>query len=181
MKTNVRKMTISALLIALSMLIPIVFGNTVLRIYIPPFFTATLGAHVPSFISMFLGPFEAVVVGIGSVIGFLVGMGNPIIALRAASHIVYGYVGAKMLKKNVSYTKVIAFTAPIHGLLEGLVIFLFAKEAGMFLVVVTIVGTIAHHIVDGMIAYPIIQAIEKGAHIKLGTIGEKKQDRDIAV
>lgn len=173
MKTNTKKLTASALLIALSILIPIVFGNTPLKIYIPPF-SATLGAHIPMFIGMFLGPFEAVVIGIGSALGFFLAMGNPIIALRAASHIAVGYVAAKLLIKKMSYGKAIAITAPIHGILEGLVVLILAPDLGMSFVWITAIGTLIHHLVDGALTLPILKSIEKGARIKLSSLGEKK-------
>lgn len=179
MRTNVKKLTTCALLIALSILIPLVFGNTPLKIYIPPF-SATLGAHIPMFIGMFLGPFEAIVIGIGSAMGFM--SNGPIIALRATSHIVVGYVAAKMLQRNMSYAKASAFTAPIHGILEGLVVLILAPSSGWTLVWITVVGTICHHIADAAISLPIIKAIQKGAGINLATIGEKRKSKqDIAV
>lgn len=181
MRTNVKKLTTCALLIALSILIPLVFGNTPLRIYIPPF-SATLGSHIPMFIGMFLGPFEAIVIGIGSAVGFMMSTGNPVIALRAASHIVVGYVAAKMILKNMSYVKASAFTAPIHGILEGLVVLILTPSSGWTLVWITVVGTIFHHIADAAISLPIIKAIQKGAGINLATLGEKqKSKQDIAV
>lgn len=172
MKTNTKKLTASALLIALSILIPLVFGNTPLKIYIPPF-SATLGSHIPMFIGMFLGPFEAIVIGIGSALGFMLSMGNPVIALRAASHIVVGYVAAKMILKKMSYTKATIFTAPIHGILEGLVVLILTPSAGMSFVWITAIGTLIHHLVDAAISMPIIKSIEKGARINLANLGEK--------
>jgi niacin transporter len=180
MKTNLRKMVTSSLLIAMSIIIPVVFGPF-LKVYIPPF-SATLAAHVPMFIAMFLGPFEAAVVGIGSVVGFLFAIPDPIVAMRASSHIVVGYIGAKMIMKKVSYGKVLAYTAPIHGVLEGLIVLMFTGDI-ILSIVITGIGTIIHHVVDGMISLPIIKTIQKGLGINLSTIGEKKKEKseDIAV
>lgn len=180
MKTNLKKMVISSLLIAMSIIIPVVFGPF-LKVYIPPF-SATLASHVPMFIAMFLGPFEAAVVGIGSVIGFLFAIPDPIVAMRAASHIVVGYIGAKMIMKKISYGKVVAFTAPIHGILEGLIVLIFTSNI-VLSIVVTGIGTIIHHVIDGIISLPIIKIIQKGLGINLSTIGEKKKEahEDIAV
>lgn len=184
MKINTKKLTASALLISLSILIPMVFGNTPLKIYIPPF-SATLGSHIPMFIGMFLGPFEAIVIGIGSAIGFMLAMGNPVIALRAASHIIVGYISAKMILKKMSYTKAVVFTAPIHGLLEGLVVLLLTPASGWTFVWVTAIGTLFHHLVDAAISLPIIKSIEKGARINLSTLGERNsnlgKDKNIVV
>ncbi|MFR1708387.1 MAG: ECF transporter S component [Clostridium sp.] len=173
MKTNLKKMVVSSLLIAMSIIIPVIFGPF-LKVYIPPF-SATLASHVPMFIAMFLGPFEAAVVGIGSVIGFLFAIPDPIVAMRAASHIVVGYVGAKMLIKKVSYGKVVAFTAPIHGIIEGIIVLAFTSNI-LLALVVTGVGTMIHHVVDGIISLPIIRIIQRGLRIDLSTIGEKKSE-----
>lgn len=175
MKTNTKKLTASALLIALSILIPMVFGNTPLKIYIPPF-SATLGSHIPMFIGIFLGPFEAIVIGIGSAIGFMISMGNPVIALRAASHIIVSYIAAKLILKKVSYTKAVTLTAPIHGILEGLVVLLLTPSAGMSFVWITAIGTLIHHLVDAAISMTIIKSIEKGTNLKLSALGEQKRN-----
>ncbi|MEG1254517.1 ECF transporter S component [Clostridium sp.] len=172
MKTNLRKMVISALLIAMSIVIPVVFGPF-LKVYIPPF-SATLAAHVPLIIAMYLGPFEAAVVGIGSVIGFLFAIPDPIVAMRASSHIVVGYLGAKMLLKNMSYTKTMILTAPIHGIIEGLIVLAFTRNI-VLSIVVTGVGTMLHHAVDAIIALPIIRIIQKSVGIDLAAVGEKKK------
>jgi niacin transporter len=179
MKTNLKKMVISSLLIAMSIIIPVILPF--LRVYIPPF-SATLASHVPMFIAMFLGPFEATVVGIGSVVGFLFAIPDPIVAMRASSHIVVGYIGAKMIMKKMSYGKVVAFTAPIHGIFEGLVVLIFTGNI-VLSIVVTGIGTIIHHVVDGIISLPIIRIIQKGLGINLSTIGEKKKEEpeDVAV
>lgn len=180
MKTNLKKMVISSLLIAMSIIIPVIFGPF-LKVYIPPF-SATLASHVPMFIAMFLGPFEAAVVGIGSVVGFLFAIPDPIVAMRASSHIVVGYIGAKMIMKKMSYGKVVAFTAPIHGIFEGLVVLIFTGNI-VLSIIVTGIGTIVHHVVDGLISLPIIRIIQKGLRINLSTIGEKTKEEpeDVAV
>lgn len=174
MKTNTKKLTASALLIALSILIPIIFGSTPLKIYMPPF-SAILGSHIPMFIGIFLGPFEAIVIGIGSSLGFLLSMGNPIIALRAASHIIVGYIASKMILRNISYKKSVIITAPIHGILEGLVVLILAPSLGMSFVWITALGTLIHHLVDGAISLPIIKSIERGSRINLSTLGERNK------
>ena len=68
MNNRIKEMTYAGLLTALAIIIPIQFGF--LKIYIPPF-SATLTAHVPMMLSMFISPFAAIVVGIGSTLGFL--------------------------------------------------------------------------------------------------------------
>ena len=66
MKT--RDLVTGALLTALALIIPIFFGSY-LRIYIPPF-SATLASHVPTMIAFLISPAVAIMVGLGSSLGF---------------------------------------------------------------------------------------------------------------
>ena len=59
----------------------------------------TLASHVAVFLGMFISPAVAVAVCIGTTLGFF--LTTPaIIALRAASHIVFAGLGALYLKKH---------------------------------------------------------------------------------
>lgn len=161
MRENVRRMTFTALLTAFAMIIPLYFGF--LRVVIPPVFSATLASHVPVFLAMFLGPGAAVVVGAGSAFGFLIALG-PYIAARAFMHVFVGIIGAYLLKKKVSFSKVVIITAPIHGILEGLstIPFMGAKGFTISYVILTIgIGTVLHHLVDGVISGILVQALNK--------------------
>lgn len=176
MKTNVKKMVITALLIAISLIIPIVFGPF-LKVYIPPF-SATLAAHVPMFVAMYLGAFEASVVGVGSALGFLLAIPDPIVALRATSHIIVGFIGAKLTEKNMSYRMIVAITSPIHGLIEAVMVYLLTQN--LFLAfIVTGIGTILHHIVDGVIALPVLKLIKDVMRVDLKNIGVKQKEVSI--
>lgn len=153
---NIKKMTYCGLLIALSIVIPLTFGF--LKVQAGPF-SATLASHVPLFIAMFLGPVAAAMVGLGSALGFL--MSAPaVIAARAFMHTFVGLVGAILIKKGVSFSKVIAITAPIHAILEALSVIPFGFTMYKVLVVVG-VGTFLHHMVDGVIAFTLIRALAK--------------------
>jgi niacin transporter len=173
MKTNVKKMIITALLIAFSIVIPVMFGPF-LRVYIPPF-SATLASHVPLFIAMFLGPFEASVVGLGSALGFLFAFPDPIIAMRASTHIVVGLIGGKLVQKNMKYATVMAITGPIHGILEALVVYALTKNVYAAFIV-TGIGTILHHVADSVITAPLIATLKTILKIDLRKIGEKSKN-----
>ena len=148
MNTRLRKMIIGALLIALAIIIPIQFGF--LKVIIGPF-SATLASHVPLFIAMLISPRIAAAVGGGSTIGFLMaGMPLPVVA-RAATHIIVGFIGGKVIEKDKNFTKASIITAPIHGILEALVCIPFGFTAYEILVVV-LVGAILHHGVDAIIS-----------------------------
>lgn len=158
MNNKIKQMVYAGLLTALAIIIPIQFGF--LRVVIPPF-TATLASHVPMMLSMLISPVVAVVVGIGSTIGFLIaGTPAPVVA-RAAMHIIVGYIGARIIMKNQSYVKAAIITAPIHGLLEAAVVIPFFGLDIYKLLVVVAVGTILHHAVDSVISYAIVKAVAK--------------------
>jgi len=158
MNNRIRQMVYSGLLTALAIIIPIQFGF--LKIIIPPF-TATLAAHVPMMLAMLISPAVAIVVGIGSTIGFIIsGTPAPVIA-RAATHIVVGYIGARIIMKNKNYIKAAAITAPIHGLLEMLVVIPFIGFNVYQLLIVTAIGTMLHHCADSVIAYAVVKAVAR--------------------
>lgn len=154
MKNNIRNLTYTALLTALAIIIPVNFSF--LKVYIPPF-SATLASHVPMFLSMFLGPFSAVMVGIGSALGFFF-TGLPLyVAARAFMHVFVGLTGALLMKKGVSFTKVVFYTAPIHGLLEMLVVIPFNFSLQFAFITVGI-GTVLHHFVDSAITAVLVKS-----------------------
>lgn len=151
-----KKLTITALLTALAIMIP---SAVFLKVVIPPF-SATLGSHVPMFLAMFLGPQVAILVGLGSCLGFFISLG-PIIAARAFMHVIVGVIGAKLLQKEMSFGKVATITAPIHGLLEALIVIPFVGVDVYNLLIITGVGSILHHGVDAVISSAIVKVLEK--------------------
>lgn len=163
---NIKKLTYTGLLTALAIVIPLAFGF--LKIQIGPF-SATLASHVPMFVAMFLGPAAAAMVGVGSALGFLISA-PPVIAARAFMHTFVGLAGAFLIKRGVSFGKVVAITAPIHAILEALVVIPFGFTMYKILVVVG-TGTFLHHIIDGIIAYALVKALSKSGFME--TLSQK--------
>lgn len=93
-RNSVRQLTISALLIAMGIIIPMVMP----RITIGPA-SFTLASHVPVFLAMFFSPSVAIAVSLGTGFGFFLSA-TPIIALRALSHLVFAILGAFYLQKH---------------------------------------------------------------------------------
>lgn len=153
---NIKKLTYTAMLTALAIIIPLAFGF--LKIVIGPF-SATLASHVPMFIAMLLGPLPAAMVGIGSALGFLVSA-PAVVAARAFMHTFVGALGGVLIKKGVPFGKVVAITAPVHAGLEALVVIPFGYTMFKVLVVVGI-GSLIHHMADGIIAFAVIKALSK--------------------
>lgn len=140
----------------MAIVIPISFGF--LRIQIPPF-TATIGSHVPMFIAMIISPATAAFVGVGSAIGFLI-TSPLVVAARAFTHVFVGVLGAAFIERDLSLFKTIIITAPLHGALEAVIVMPFGFTWYNMLVVVG-VGTIIHHLIDGLVAYAIIKALDR--------------------
>ncbi|GAA0746104.1 ECF transporter S component [Clostridium oceanicum] len=159
---NLKTLTYAAALTALAIVIPLAFGF--LKIQAGPF-SATLASHVPLFIAMFLGPVPAAMVGLGSAMGFLV-TAPMVIAFRAFMHTFVGLVGGYFIKKGVSFKKVVLITAPIHGILEAIAVIPFGFTLYKILMVVGI-GTILHHLVDGVIAFSFVKILSKNLKINL--------------
>lgn len=158
--------TYGAVLTALAIMIPISFGGF-LGIYIPPF-SATLASHVPLMLGMAISPLVAGAVGLGSAIGFLIKLG-PVIGARAAMHAIVGFTGATMVKKGMAFPLVLLVMAPLHGVLEALIVVPFGFDLYRAGVVVGI-GTVLHHLVDSGITLAVLPLL-KGAGLlaKAGT------------
>lgn len=154
-RITIKDITIGALLTALAIVIPIIFGPY--KLIIGPF-TATLGSHVPLFISMAINPTVAIMVGIGSTIGFLL-TAPLIVAARAAMHIIVGGLGAYLIQKKFSYIKAFAIVMPVHAILEALVVLPFGWGLDKALYIVGI-GTALHHSLDAIIALSILVALK---------------------
>ena len=152
---HAKEVVYGALLTALALLIPLAFGGF-LSVMIPPF-SATLASHLPVMIAMLISPQVAVMVGLGSALGFLIKLG-PVIAARAAVHAVFGFVGAVAVKKGLSFGKTLILTLPIHALGEALIVLPFGFSLEKARLVVG-VGTALHHLIDAMIALAVVASV----------------------
>ncbi|SCJ72912.1 Niacin ECF transporter S component NiaX [uncultured Clostridium sp.] len=157
MNNRVKKMVLAGLLVSLAIIIPIQFGF--LKIVLGPF-SATLCSHVPMFLSMLISPVVAIVVGIGSGIGFFITGLPPYIAARALMHAPVGFIGAKVVQKEKNFKKAMLITAPLHGILEALIVIPFGFNLYEMLVVVAL-GTIIHHAMDAVISFVLCKAMAK--------------------
>jgi niacin transporter len=154
-------------------MIPTAFGF--LRVTLPPAFTATLAAHVPVFIAMFISPGSAIFTAIGTAIGFLVAGLDMVVVIRAASHIIFALVGAYMFKKRIGIVTIGTVTALLHAAFEALTVYVFlalgwTTSGDSFVKVAfytTGLGTILHHAIDYIIAVVLIKALSK-----TGAIGD---------
>lgn len=170
MKKNFKThdLVISALLIAIGILIPMIFTGPPFRIIVGPY-TATIMAHVPVIIAMFISPQTAVFTAVGTTIGFFF-TAPVIVAVRAASHIIFAIVGTYCIKKGMTAVPLCGVTGLIHAFLEGAVVLIFfagglsTPSSGYsitMMVIITCVGTLVHHIIDFIISYAVGGALHK--------------------
>ena len=198
MKTNsVKRLTISALLIAMGIIIPMVMP----RITIGPA-SFTLASHVPVFIAMFISPVVAIAVSLGTGFGFFLSA-TPIIALRALSHLIFAVIGAVILQKHpeILINKEGKFTllngklqlfnvgiGVIHSAAELVVVSVFYTmgnlpgtyyTAGFMYSIFLLmgVGGLIHSLVDFSIAYFLASTLSK--HVDIQTFTEAKQPKVI--
>lgn len=169
------QIVVAGVLCAVGMAVPMFMPKIVLG---PMSFT--LASHVPVFLAMFISPMVALAVCIGSALGFFVT--TPlIIALRAASHIVFALLGAWLLKKKPALADsasgllllnlVLAF---VHAVCEVVVVTPFFFAGNMFSVqqladgyVMSVLGlvgggTMLHSLIDFSIAAVLWRAVCAG-------------------
>lgn len=171
-RNSVQQLTISALLIALGVLIPLVMP----RIVIGPA-SFTLASHVPLFVAMFFSPRMAVIVALGTTFGFLL-TAPFIIALRALSHLVFALLGAWYLQKRPQivyqpkkfqlYNFAIAI---IHAAIETFVVAAFLLggssqvryEGSLFVLLFGFIGIggVIHSLIDYNIAFFVVKTLSK--------------------
>lgn len=178
-KNSVRQLTVSALLIAMGVVIPMVMPKIVIG---PASFT--LASHVPLFIAMFFSVPVTIAVAIGTTFGFLLNGLPFIITLRALSHILFAVIGAYYLQKNPDVIlkpkkfQVFSFViALIHAAAELLIVsaFLFGGQMQVdgnvyyFLFVLMGIGGMVHSMVDYSLAYFVVKPLSRGFDIPVVT------------
>nr|WP_312578581.1 hypothetical protein [Sedimentibacter sp.] len=155
-------MSISAMLCALGIVIPII---SPIKITLEPA-SFTLASHVAIFIAMFISPFTAVFVSVGTTLGFLLAGFPIVIVMRAATHVIFAFVGAVILKKHPEIISNIKSEIPfsfgiavLHAVSEVLVVLPFyfsnSMSAGYYargfvvsIVLLVGLGSIVHSMVD---------------------------------
>ncbi|MBL1227739.1 hypothetical protein IW492_00650 [Enterococcus sp. BWB1-3] len=199
-KKSVRELTISALLIAMGIIIPMVMP----RITIGPA-SFTLASHVPVFLAMFISPTAAIAVTLGTGFGFFLSA-TPIIALRALSHLVFAVIGAVYLNKhpevalhsdkfsllNGRFQLFNLVIAVIHSAAELVVITVFYTLGNLpgtyysdgyiySILLLMGVGGIIHSLVDFNLAYFIAGSLSKTTDIPVFTSAKRLLSRSSTV
>lgn len=176
---KVYQMALSAMLMAVAILIPMV---SPLKVIIEPA-SFTLASHVAIMIAMFISPSVALTVELGATLGFFLGGFPLVVVMRALSQVIFVVVGAVMLKRKPEIMKSLSslilfalFTGAIHAVGEVVVstIFFGITSSFMYNVMVLVgVGTLVHSCVDFAIAVAVWKVIVKSPSIaKVAVITE---------
>ncbi|MDB6353781.1 hypothetical protein PH235_09440 [Trichococcus sp. K1Tr] len=176
-RTQTKHITIAALLIAIGILIPMI---SPLKIILEPA-SFTLASHVATMIAMFLSPGIAVAVAFGTAVGFMLGGFPLVVVLRAATHMIFSYVGAKYIQKHPEMAhdikKSLLFSlvlGVLHAGSEVIVVSLFYfagnlttayYDKGLISSVMLLVGvgTVIHSMVDYWLAQIVWKTVGKKA------------------
>lgn len=163
---NTKKLTITALLTALAIVIPMVMP---IKVVMPPF-SATLASHTPLIIAMFVSPASAIITSLGSAIGFLFSLG-PVVSARAAMHVLFTFAGAVMIKKRKNFYLTLLVTLVLHTISDMGIVWVIANMFGMGSILkdqamdlvqwVIAIGTSIHHVVDYALAMVVVMPLSK--------------------
>ena len=181
---RIAKLATAGLLIAIGIIIPMF---SPIKIVLEPA-SFTLASHVAIFIAMFISPGLAAAVAVGITFGFYFGGFPIIIVIRAASHVIFAFLGATYLHKlsngNISAVKLRLFSlivGLIHALCEVIVVSVFYfggnisaafLEKGFFMSAIMLVGlgSVIHSMVDFEIARLIVLPLKKQKNLSLTII-----------
>ncbi|WP_230083739.1 hypothetical protein [Aerococcus sanguinicola] len=171
-KQSIQRLTLTALLTALAILIPMVMP---IKVVLGPA-SYTLASHLPIVLAIFMGPAPAAFVALASGIGFFLAGFPFVIGLRGLSHVFFATFGAYYFQKHpgvvdklttrTAFSFVLAF---IHALAEVVVVYLVTGlgagtlAAGYFtpLFVFVGLGGIVHGMVDFELGYQTARALDK--------------------
>lgn len=171
--SKTRQLTFASLLTALGILIPLLMP---LKLVIPPA-SYTLASHVPIFMAMFISPLTAILVCLGTGLGFQLAGFPLIIVARAASHLIFAYIGAKHLEnrpQQLANAKdkfaFIFLINLVHALSEVAVVYLLTQvgisQASPQFVYVLIVLVGGGTLIHGMIDYLLADYLAKGLSLQ---------------
>lgn len=171
-KQSIQRLTLTALLTALAILIPMVMP---IKVILGPA-SYTLASHLPIVLAIFMGPAPAAFVALASGIGFFLAGFPFVIGLRGLSHVFFATLGAYYFKKHPGVVKKVStrtlfsfVLAFIHALAEVIVVYLVTGfgtgnlAAGYFTTLFVFVGLggIIHGMVDFELGYQTARALDK--------------------
>ncbi|MCL2177059.1 MAG: hypothetical protein FWB72_03845 [Firmicutes bacterium] len=158
MNPRTKKITISAVLSSLSFVYIFFMPTIDLGVW-----SFTPFSHLPLFVAAFISPYTALMTYLAVLLGFIASTPNPLVWLRAGSHIVFVVFLCLYVKyRGVKTTRDIIFlaisTAILHAVFEiiavliGLAVGFTVNTADyhlvLFIVLVLGLGTVGHNTID---------------------------------
>lgn len=179
MNNKTKKITVAAMLVALSVIFVLIMPKIDIGIW-----SFTPFSHIFIMLGSFIAPYVGIFASIGALTGFLMTTGNPVVWLRAGSHIFFVLAMVLLLKKfppknkkNLIFVGVI--TAIVHTVFEIIAVY-FALEMAIvsiealkipgeyslhgYVFLVVGGGTFAHSLIDFFAAFGVLKLLKK-AHV----------------
>lgn len=151
------EIVLASLFSGIALAIPLLFRGSLQIVIAQIGFSATLASHVPSLLSIVIGPVPAAIVGLFHTIGFWATLG-PVVASRAFTAVVWGTLGALYVARGGSLLIALFVIAmPIHAFGEMLAVMAFGVP--LLGATPTLVFTFIHHILDSAITLTVIRGI----------------------
>ena len=92
---HMQVLVLASLLIAVGTVIPMLMP----KIIVGPM-SFTLASHVAVMIAIFISPAVAIAVALGTTLGFFMAGFPFVVVMRALTHVIWAYLGAKYAQKN---------------------------------------------------------------------------------
>lgn len=158
-KINTRMLVIAAVLTAAGYVLPTFMPTFDIGVW-----TITPLSHLPLMIAMFISPFTAVFVAISTAAAFMLKGANPLVVLRACSHLVFAVPFSVLLMKNIGTRRaaIPVFAVLInlvHAAAEVLAVIVGVKFLGLSgdigiksLFLIVMLGTFLHGLFDYSVA-----------------------------
>lgn len=167
---HMQVLVLASLLIAVGTVVPMLMP----KIIIGPM-SFTLASHVAVMVAIFISPNVAIAVALGTTLGFFMAGFPFVVVMRALTHVIWAFIGAKYAQKNpqifekpfktLQFNLMIAF---IHALSEMIIVIPFYYGNGMdiqtfaYMVFGLVgIGTIVHSSIDFCITLPVWKALSQ--------------------
>ncbi len=170
--SRTKKITLSALITALSVVYTLFMPTIDLGVW-----SFTPFSHMFVFLGVFLSPYVGIMTTLGVLGGFFLKGAQPLVLLRAFSHIFFVLYLIIVMRKISPNTKkgfffLCATAALVHAAFEivavlvGILIALPVNQSAYYILGVTGGGTLIHSIVDFSVAFFLFKVVQKAFRLE---------------
>ena len=171
---HMKVLVMASLLIAVGTVVPMIMP----KVMIGPM-SFTLASHVAVMVAIFISPAVALAVALGTTLGFFMAGFPFVVVMRALTHVIWAYLGAKYAQKNPQIfekpLKTLQFNiviALIHAIGEIIIVIPFYYVNGMdmqsfaYMIFGLVgLGTVIHSSIDFCITLPVWKAFSQSRSI----------------